>query len=134
MKKTRLFALLLPLSLPMAGHADETFTVTLEQAISIGGGDGDTFGVERLSRNDNTAVVLLRPKGEDCTFRFPLNVGRSVQLRTNAADGQSLLCSATLRVIIDDKRAQFAAECFAQPRSDERKCPPASDSAAAASK
>lgn len=134
MKSAHLIALLLPLSLPMAAYADDTFTVTLEQAISVGGGDGDTFGVERLSRNDNTAVILLRPKGEACTFRFPLSVGRSVQLRTDAADGQSLLCWATLRTIIDDNRAQFAAECTAQPRSDERKCPSESDTAAASEK
>jgi hypothetical protein len=83
------------------------------------------------------AVVLLRPKGEDCTFRFPLSVGRSVQLRSEDASGQSLLCWATLRSITDGKRAQFGADCKAQPRSDERKCPPegdAADAAGAASK
>jgi hypothetical protein len=93
--------------------------------------------VESLSQKDHQAVVLLRPKGEDCTFRFPLAVCRSVQLRSLDASGQSLLCSATLRSIVDDKRALFGADCTAQPRSDELKCPPegdAADAAGAASK
>ena len=114
--------------------ADETFSVAPEQAVTIGGGTGDTFGVESLSQKDRMAVLLLRPQGEDCTFRFPLFIGRSVQLRSEDASGQSLLCSATLRSITDDKRAQFGADCKPQPRSNERKCPLEGDAAAAASK
>jgi hypothetical protein len=45
--------------------------------VSIGDGFGDTFLLESISRNDNS-VILLRPKGEDCNFRFQLVVGRSV--------------------------------------------------------
>src|SRR5262245_58411821 len=124
MRSLCILALLLAVIPLSFARADETFSVTPEQAVTIGGGEGDTFGVESLSQKDRQAVVLLRPKGEDCTFRFPLAVGRSVQLRSQDASGQSLLCSATLRSIVDDKSAQFAADCKAQARSEERKCPP----------
>ncbi len=134
MKSAALFGLLLAATPLSAPHADEAFTVTPGQAVSIGAGAGDAFAVERISRNENTVVVLLRPKGEDCTFRFSVNVGQSVQLRTQAADGQSFLCKATLRPIIDDTRAQFAEECAEQSPSNERKCPPDSNAGSAASK
>lgn len=135
MKSAALFGLLLAVTpLAAAPYADEAFTVTPGQAVSIGGGDGDAFAVERISRNDNAVVVLLHPKGEDCTFRFSVNVGQSVQLRTQASDGQSFLCKATLRPIIDDSRAQFAAECAEQSHADERKCPPDSNAGSAFSK
>ena len=124
MKSARLLGLVLAVAPVAPPHADGTFTVTLEQAVTIGGGDGDTFGVERISRTDNTVTVLLRPRGEDCTFRFSVGVGQSVQLRTDGSDGQSLLCWATLRLIIDDTRVQFAADCAERPSSTERKCPP----------
>lgn len=134
MRSLCILTLLLAATFLSSALADETFSVAPEQAVTIGGGEGDTFGVESLSEKDRMAVLLLRPKGEDCTFRFPLFVGRSVQLRSQDASGQSLLCSATLRSITDDKRAQFAADCKAQPRSDERKCPLEPDAAAAVSK
>jgi hypothetical protein len=133
MRSLCVLALLLTATFSSA-RADETFSVAPEQAVTIGGGTGDTFGVESLSQKDRQAVVLLRPKGEDCTFRFPLSVGRSVQLRSEDVSGQSLLCRATLRSIGDDKRAQFAADCKPQPRSNERKCPPEGDAAAAVTK
>ncbi len=134
MKSAALFGLLLAVTPLSAAHADEAFTVTPGQAVSIGSGEGDAFAVERISRNENTVVVLLRPKGEDCTFRFSVNVGQSVQLRTQAADGQSFLCKATLRPIIDDAQAQFAAECAEQAQSNERKCPPGANAGSASSK
>ena len=134
MRSLCVLALLLAATFLSSALADETFSVAPEQAVTIGGGAGDTFGVESLSQKDRMAVVLLRPKGEDCTFRFPLSVGRSVQLRSEDASGQSLLCSATLRSISDDKRALFGADCTPQPRSKERKCPPEGDAAAVISK
>ena len=66
------------LSALLLGPAHAADTVT------IGDGDGDSFMLERISPNDNSVVVLLRPKGEDCTFRFAVDVGRSVQLRIAA--------------------------------------------------
>jgi hypothetical protein len=112
-----------PLSLAHAGDDSDTFSVTPQQAVTFGGGAGDTFAVEQISRNDNTVTVLLRPKGESCTFRFDVIVGRSVQLRSDTPSGQSLLCKATLHPIIDDGSAQFDAECTEQPATTERKCP-----------
>ena len=134
MRSLCVLALLLAATFLSSALADETFSVAPEQAVTIGGGEGDTFGVESLSQKDRMAVLLLRPKGEDCTFRFPLFIGRSVQLRSEDASGQSLLCRATLRSIIDDKRAQFAADCTPQPRPTERKCPPEPNTAAEISK
>jgi hypothetical protein len=107
-----------------AAHADDSFAVLPQQVVSVGDGSGDTFLLESISRNDNSVVLLLRPKGEDCNFRFVLGVGRSVQLRVDAPTGQLFLCKTTLRPIVDDKNVQFGAECTEQPASHERKCPP----------
>ena len=114
----------------VAAHADDTFTVLPQQVVSVGDGAGDTFLLESISRNDNSVVVLLRPKGENCNFRFVLDVGRSVQLRIDDPTGQSFLCKTTLRPIVDDKNVQFGAECSEQPASHERKCPPDASTAA----
>ena len=112
-------------------HADDTFTVLPQQAVTIGEGNGDSFMLERISPNDNSIVVLLRPKGEDCTFRFAVEVGRSVQLRIDGALGQSFVCEATLRPIVDTKSVQFRAACAERPASADRKCPPGGGTAAA---
>jgi hypothetical protein len=113
-----------------AARADDTFTVLPQQVVSVGDGAGDTFLLESISRNDNSVVILLRPKGENCNFRFVLGVGRSVHLHVDAPTGQSFLCKTTLRPIVDDKNVQFGAECTEQPASHERKCPPDGSTAA----
>ena len=96
-----------------------------QQVVSVGDGAGDTFLLESISQNDNSVVILLRPKGENCNFRFVLGVGRSVDLHVDAPTGQSFLCKTT-----DDKNVQFGAECSEQPASHERKCPPDASTAA----
>lgn len=113
-----------------AARADDTFSVAPQQAVSIGGDQGDTFAVEEISRADNQVVVLMRPKGEDCTFRFAVNPGTSLQLRTQTEDGQTFLCKATLRPIIDDATAQFAAECNERAPDEGPRCPPVKDASA----
>lgn len=130
-------AVALAAAFSMAAHSEgssaedgpETFSVAPLQAITFGGGDGDSFSVEQISRNDNTVMVLLRPMGEGCVFRFPVAVGRSVQLRADTPTGQSLLCKATLHPITEDGAAQFGAECNEEPVSHEHKCPPGDDTA-----
>jgi hypothetical protein len=118
----------LPFSL---AHAqDDTFAIVPQQVVTLGGGDGDSFAVEQISRQDNAVTVLLRPMGEGCTFRFPVTVGRSVQLRADTPGGQSLLCKATLQPITEDGTASFGAECNEVPVSRERKCPADGDTAA----
>jgi hypothetical protein len=118
----------LPFSL---AHAqDDTFAIAPQQVVTLGGGDGDSFAVEQISRHDNAVTVLLRPMGERCTFRFPVTVGRSVQLRADTPSGQSLLCKATLQPITEDGTASFGAECNEEPVSRERKCPSEGDTAA----
>lgn len=119
-----------PLSLAYAEDAGETFSLAPQQAVTFGGGDGDSFAIDQISRNDNTVTVLLRPMGEGCTFRFPVSVGRSVQLRADTPTGQTLLCKATLQPITEDGSARFGAECNEGPVSHERKCPPEGDTAA----
>jgi hypothetical protein len=117
-------------ALPVVAHADDTFSVTPSQVVTLGNGEGDAFAVEQISRNDNMVTVLLRPKGESCTFRFDVGVGRSVQLRSDGPSGHSMVCKATLQPITEDGTAQFGAECAEAPVSAERKCPPAGDTAA----
>ena len=71
--------LILPLTSLLAvaaAEAEDSFTVLPRQVVSIGDGNGDTFLLESISRN--SVMLLLRPKGEDCNFRFQLVVGRSV--------------------------------------------------------
>ena len=118
----------LPISL--AHSQDDTFAIAPQQVVTLGGGDGDSFAVEQISRQDNAVTVLLRPMGEGCTFRFPVTVGRSVQLRADTPGGQSLLCKATLQPITEDGTASFGAECSEEPVSHERKCPAEGNTAA----
>lgn len=119
----------IPLAFAHSEETMDTFAVEPLQAVSFGGGDGDSFSVEQISRNDNTVTVLLRPMGEGCVFRFPVIVGRSVQLRADTPSGQSLMCKATLQPITEDGTARFGAECSEAPISHERKCPPDGDTA-----
>jgi hypothetical protein len=107
----------------------ETFAVEPLQSVSFGGPDSDSFSVEEISRNTNSVTVLLRPMGEGCVFRFPVSVGRSVQLRTDSPTGQSMNCKATLQPIGEDGIARFGAECNDEPISHERKCPTDGDTA-----
>jgi len=118
----------LPIS--VAHSQDDTFAIAPQQVVTLGGGDGDSFAVEQISRQDNAVTVLLRPMGEGCTFRFPVTVGRSVQLRADTPGGQSLLCKATLQPITEDGTASFGAECSEEPVSHERKCPAEGNTAA----
>ena len=120
-----------PLALAHANESLDTFAVAPQQAVSFGtdDNDSDSFSVVQISRADNTVTVLLRPMGESCFFRFPVLVGRSVQLRTGAADGQSLLCKATLQPITEEGSARFDASCTEEPISREHKCPPDGDTA-----
>ena len=103
------------------GYAGETFTVTPSKVVSFGTG-GDTFGLDRVS--EDTVLVLVRPRGEDCTLRFPIRVGDRLFLRTVSGGGQSLLCEASLVAIVDGRSARFSARCQQQTTSTERKCPP----------
>lgn len=120
----------IPFAHALAEDPSETFSIAPLQAVTFGGGDGDSFSVEQISRPNNTVTVLLRPMGEGCVFRFPVSVGRSVQLRADTPNGHSLLCKATLQPITEDGSAQFGAECNEAPVSHERKCPADSDTAA----
>ena len=119
-----------PLTLAHSQEASETFSLAPLQAVTFGGGDGDSFSIEHISRSENTVTVLLRPMGESCTFRFPVSVGRSVQLRADTPSGQSLLCKATLQSIANDGEARFGAECNEAPVAHEAKCPASGDTAA----
>ncbi len=119
----------LPLAIAHSEEAMDTFSIEPMQAVSLGGGNGDSFSVENISRSDNTVTVLLRPMGETCVFRFPVMVGRSVQLRADTPTGQTLMCKATLQPITEDGSARFGAECNEAPITHELKCPPDGDTA-----
>jgi hypothetical protein len=129
MKRALVLAVLALTAGIASARAEDTFSVAPQQAVSIGGDHGDTFAVEQISRADNNVVVLMRPKGEDCTFRFTVNPGTALQLRTETLDGQTFLCKATLRPIVDDGTAQFAAECSERATEEALRCPPVKDAA-----
>ena len=119
----------LAFALPCAGQADDTFAVTRTSIVSLGAEGGDTFSFERISPETREVVVLVRPKGENCTFRFSVHIGESVLLRTTDNLGESLLCRASLVSVVDDGTARFSAECTPHAPSNERKCPPPPNSA-----
>jgi hypothetical protein len=132
------YAFLLPLVLVVvltcACQADDTFAVTRTSIVSLGAEGGDTFSFERISPESREVVVLLRPKGENCTFRFPVGIGENVLLHTTNNLGEFLLCRASLVSVLDDGTARFSAECVPQPPSNERKCPPPPNSASVSPK
>lgn len=97
--------------------------VAPQQVISIGDWHSDSFAIEQIEQARSRVLVLFRPKEEDCTFRFPLRIGRSVQLRVHALSGQSLLCAMTLRELSDTTTARFETECIEQPHSERPRCP-----------
>lgn len=105
------------------GHADESFVVSPRSVVALGAEGGDTFGLERISRNG--VVVLLQPRGEDCTLRFPLTVGESLLLRAGKPSGdEDLVCEASLLSVTRGAKTEFSARCSMQPASVEKKCPP----------
>ena len=115
-------------------QADDTFAVTRTSIVSLGAEGGDTFSFERISPEAREVVVLLRPGGENCTFRFPVRIGENVPLRTMDNLGELLLCQARLMSVVDDGTARFSVECAPHAPSNERKCPPPSSSASVSPK
>ncbi len=101
--------------------AGQTFLVTPSQMVTLGV-DGDTFGIDQFTGEG--AVVLVRPKGEGCTLRFPLPIGDSLFIRTSDSNGRSVLCEARLLSIVGGNAAQFTARCNEQVTSSDPKCPP----------
>ncbi|KAB2940190.1 MAG: hypothetical protein K8F92_00555 [Hyphomicrobium sp.] len=116
-------SLAVPLVTTNALDSDNSFPVLAGQTVLLGD-EGDTFTVEHITQNEEQIIVLLQPKGEDCTFRFPLSVGRSIRLRTSNASGQPLSCAVTLQPLTDDASARFGVTCDEQPIENKRKCPP----------
>ena len=98
----------------------QAFLVSPSQVVTLGV-DGDTFGIDHFA--GDSAVILIRPKGESCTLRFPLSIGESLFIRTSDSDGRSMLCEAKLISIMQDQAAQFSAGCGPQVTSEDRKCP-----------
>jgi hypothetical protein len=99
----------------------QSLLVTPSQVVDIGI-NGDAFGIDNLI--DDTAVVLIRPRGEACTLRFPIRIGESLFLRTSDSDGRSILCEAKLVSIVYNQAAQFTTHCSGQITSTDLKCPP----------
>ena len=124
-----LLSLVLVVLLTCVCRADDTFLVTGTSIVSLGAEGGDTFSFERISSESREVVVLLRPKGENCTFRFPVSIGESVMLRTMNNLGEPLLCRASLVSVKSDGTARFSADCTPHAASNERKCPPPPNSA-----
>lgn len=98
----------------------QSFIVEPSKVVELGS-NGDTFGVDGFA--GDTAVILIRPRGEACTLRFPIRVGESLFIRTSDTDGASTLCEAKLVSIVHDAGARFTAHCSRQDTSTDRKCP-----------
>jgi hypothetical protein len=106
-----LLSLVLVVALTCACQADDTFAVTRTSIVSLGAEGGDTFSFERISPETREVVVLLRPKGENCTFRFPVGIGEHVLLRTTDNLGESLLCRASLVSVLGRELIKRVANC-----------------------
>jgi hypothetical protein len=99
----------------------QSFVVMPSQVVELGT-NGDAFGIDNLI--DDTAVILIRPRGESCTLRFPIRTGESLFIRTSDSDGRSILCEAKLVSIVYDVGARFTTHCSGQATSSDPKCPP----------
>lgn len=125
-----LFATVLLTALVAAvpGRADDSFALGRASIVALGPEGGDTFGLEHIDKDQ--VVVLLQPRGEDCTLRFPLSVGETLRLRSGpGGSAEDLVCEASLLSIDTKARTQFSAKCSMQAASNERKCPPQSQEA-----
>ncbi len=121
------FAVLLSLDLVVAltcaCKADDTFAVTRTSIVSLGAQGGDTFSFERISPQTREVVVLLRPKGENCTFRFPVGIGEYVLLRTMDNLGESLFLGRVHRTrAVQRAQVSPSAELGKQVDSIGRRC------------
>jgi hypothetical protein len=98
----------------------QSFIVTPSKVVELGT-NGDAFGIDHFA--GDTAVILIRPRGEACTLRFPIRVGESLFIRTSDTEGRSTLCEAKLVSIVQEAGARFTAHCSPQDTSTEPKCP-----------
>ncbi len=110
--KTALFVCGLLIGLmPEAGRADDAFSVTRNSVITFGHGEGDTFGLDEIQKDG--VLVLIRPRGEACTLRFPIVRGEILRLRAVGTQGEPLACEAKL-LGTDGQEARFSAHCSEQ--------------------
>ena len=114
--------LLATLIAPTTFPATQTFSVKNSSVVTIGTDRGDSFAVEKTSKD--AAVVLLQPNGEACTFRLSLAIGESLNLRAFGDAGQPLLCETSLLAIANADTTKFSARCYERTKGAlERKCP-----------
>jgi hypothetical protein len=132
MKRALTLCTVLAVAMPCALRAEGTFPVTRSSVISFGEGGGDAFGLDGISRDDATVLVLIQPQGESCTLRFPIRIGEVLKLRASDAKGHPLVCEASLVSITDEATARFSSRCSEQAARDtEPKCPSEPTSASA---
>lgn len=125
LKVKQLCGFLFAVTLACGVRADNLIAVTTSSAVSFGAEGGDTFGLEEVSSRN--VMVLLSPRGEDCTLRFPLEIGESLLLRSGPGQGAQIVCEAALVSIEPGSRAQFSYACNDQTVSNEPKCPMAQE-------
>jgi len=102
--------------------ADETLAVSTTSVVEFGGRGGDAFTLDAVSQGG--VVVLLNPHGEDCTLRFPLNIGDSMLIGAATDDGNRQACTVSLVSIINASTGLFSYSCADQSLSDKPRCPP----------
>lgn len=114
--------LLTVIALTCVAYGDETLAVSTASVVEFGGRGGDAFTLDAVSRD--SVVVLLNPHGEDCTLRFPLNIGESMQIGAVTDDGDKQACTISLVSIINASTGLFSYSCANQSLSDQPRCPP----------
>jgi hypothetical protein len=102
--------------------AVETLELTRETVATFGDSHSDALGIEDAA-GEAGITVLVSPDGEDCTLRFPVQVGESLMLRASSAVEGPVVCEATLVSVGAGASAQFAYRCEARAWAPEQLCP-----------
>jgi len=110
------------IALTCVAYADETLTLSTASVAELGGRGGDAFALDMVSRD--SVVVLLNPHREDCTLRFALNIGESMQVGAVAEDGQKQSCTVSLVSTVSTSTGVFSFSCSDQRLPEEPRCPP----------
>lgn len=105
----------------MPVSAQQTLEVSPWTVAEFGGPGGDALSIEKISRTG--AVVLLNPRGEECTLRFPMKIGEKIRVRGATVEEQQAVCEVLLMSTTESASAVFSFECLSQTPTSARACP-----------
>jgi hypothetical protein len=101
--------------------AQQTLEVSPWTVAEFGGPGGDALSIEKVSGRG--AVILLNPRGEECTLRFPLKIGEKIRVRGATVEEQQAVCEVLLISTTEAASAVFSFECLNQTPTSVRACP-----------